>query len=656
MARKLNVLVYIGSGVSSDSAKNCMLTLRGLLFPKYAIIPIEETTIAQEPWAPSCALFVIPSSGDQPQSRVLNSDASRRIHDYVRTGGACLEFCSGGFSRCYKPDNEAERRSQDATDNQSWLPSFHTRQVAPGGLSDNDETIGTVSLKIRANAFKEETIKSMISYSSGTRVSMNAKGGHCTDADVLAAYDDEADNTNRAAVSICSVGDGKAMFICPQLEISAADLKSQIALAANDALIATLSATEASRLAFLRSCLDRLGIDASGENTATPALTDLHLSTIDYAHMMELLYSWEDISDRKDGQVLLRGGADIFQLLNDDADSSIPPSIEKAASSKDVTETAKAFKLIAYGTIPAAGQIGGNFDHQRYYSSLKKYRLMEADAKTWGDPLMFGEVVTSTNTLLEKNHELLARLPTGFTLAALTSVAARGRGKNVWIAPPGSIIFSTVIRHSAEHLMTRPIIFIQYLMSISIIEAVLSYGTGYENLPVKVKWPNDIYARDPNGSDEKSEYVKIGGFLTHCSYFNGSYTVVIGLGMNTLSPGPTTCIADLLPAGSSPLHVESLIARILTRLESNYAQFLREGFSSDLETRYYRHWLHSGQNIRLESEGGLRARVLGITSDWGMLRVEEVRGDGTGTGKIWALHNDENSFDYWKGLVRKKLL
>ncbi|KAL6410057.1 hypothetical protein AUP68_06466 [Ilyonectria robusta] len=120
--------------------------------------------------------------------------------------------------------------------------------------------------------------------------------------------------------------------------------------------------------------------------------------------------------------------------------------------------------------------------------------------------------------------------------------------------------------------------------------------------------------------------------------------------MNTLNPGPTTSIADLLPPGTPPLHIESLIARILTRLESNYAQFLRDGFSSDLETRYYRHWLHSAQNIRLESEGGLRARVLGITSDWGMLRVEELREDGTGTGKSWALQNDENSFDYWKGL------
>ena len=86
-----------------------------------------------------------------------------------------------------------------------------------------------------------------------------------------------------------------------------------------------------------------------------------------------------------------------------------------------------------------------------------------------------------------------------------------------------------------------------------------------------------------------------------------------------------------------------------------HAQFMREGFSADLERRYYRHWLHSGQRVTLEAEGGVQARVTGITRDWGMLRVEETDKDGRGTGKMWALQSDENSFDYWKGLVRKRM-
>jgi len=98
----------------------------------------------------------------------------------------------------------------------------------------------------------------------------------------------------------------------------------------------------------------------------------------------------------------------------------------------------------------------------------------------------------------------------------------------------------------------------------------------------------------------------------------------------------------------------------LTRMEVLYAEFLRTGFSRGLEERYYKHWLHSDQVVTLEAEGGVKARVLGITRDWGMLRAEEVRDDGINgtlmpTGKVWALQSDENSFDFWRGLVRRKM-
>lgn len=91
-----------------------------------------------------------------------------------------------------------------------------------------------------------------------------------------------------------------------------------------------------------------------------------------------------------------------------------------------------------------------------------------------------------------RNHKLLSSVHTGFTLAASTQVAGRGRGTNVWIAPPGSLIHSTVINHPAHLAMTRPIVFVQYIAAIAIVEAIQSYASGYENLPVKIKWPNDI--------------------------------------------------------------------------------------------------------------------------------------------------------------------
>lgn len=145
--------------------------------------------------------------------------------------------------------------------------------------------------------------------------------------------------------------------------------------------------------------------------------------------------------------------------------------------------------------------------------------------------------------------------------------------------------------------------------------------------------------------------------MSQCVYANGNYQIILGIGINTINPRPTTSIAALLTSlsGANPPRIESMLARIITRLESVYTQFIREGFSRDLEGRYYRHWLHTGQLVTLEAEGGIKARVIGITPDWGLLKVEETDREGRALGKMWALQSDENSFDFWKGLIRRKI-
>jgi biotin--protein ligase len=209
---------------------------------------------------------------------------------------------------------------------------------------------------------------------------------------------------------------------------------------------------------------------------------------------------------------------------------------------------------------------------------------------------------------------------------------------------------------------------VQYLAAVAIVEAIQSYGPGYGDMPVKLKWPNDIYALDPSAGPNEKKYVKIGGILSNCAYSDGKFQVVLGIGINTTNARPTTSLNALVDKLNQTrkglrlpqLSIERLLARILTRLEVLYKEFCRTGFSKDLEERYYKHWLHTNQIVTLEAEGGVRARVLGITRDWGMLKAEELREDGINgalrsTGKVWALQSDENSFDFWKGLVKRKV-
>ena len=392
--------------------------------------------------------------------------------------------------------------------------------------------------------------------------------------------------------------------------------------------------------------------------------------------------------------------------LDDDAAGRLLQLVDEVAGDDADDGTIK--KLIIYeGGWPSKVAA---FDHRTFYQALAHYRdaLLSGnnfespgEDLEWGNQLMYAKVTTSTNTLLEKNPKLLATLPTGFTVTATRQLAARGRGSNVWLAPEGQLILSTVINHPhrfGDSSGNRPVVFVQYLAAIAIVEAIHAYAPGFEALDVKLKWPNDIYARDAssgvggnnnknnknNDNSTKPGYVKIGGILSYCAFQNGHYQVVLGIGLNAVNKRPTTSLEALVspalrekilgPDAASTKQVinnEKLLASVLVHLEALYKQFCRQGFSGELERRYYRHWLHTNQVVTLEAVAGTpRARVLGISADWGLLQVAEVvqtvgasslrGGEGEDnaeerlTGRVWKLQSDENSFDYWKGLVRTK--
>ncbi|KAG6022472.1 hypothetical protein E4U41_002251, partial [Claviceps citrina] len=550
-------------------------------------------------------------------------------------------------------------------------------------------------LRVAAGAFvgEEEELpaETFASYYNGGGVFVDAAGvSGRTTVEVLASYEDSLDvdaGHGKAAVVLCHVGDGRAVLSGCHPEFAPANLSPQPAIPDYADLIRKLQDDDDARLCFLRACLRKLGLDVSAQNAPPPptTLSDMHLSAVDAAHVSELLCSWADIVDKESSSSssssegeYIRAEGDTFRIQSDDRhglgavpdpdpESDPLPGLRGLAVQDDAAAAAGEAGIVDYGAVTkviVAHEVAlpttdttPRFDHELYYSSLARFRKMEHGAETWGNVLLYGDVVTSTNSLLERNPKLMARLPTGFTFTASTQLAGRGRGSNVWVAPPGGLMFSTIINHPAHLAASRPVVFIQYIAAIAIVEAVQSYGVGYENLPIKLKWPNDIYALDPTKPASSKTYVKIGGILSQCGYHDGSYQIVLGIGINAVNPRPTTSISDLLPpapAASAPLRVETLLARILTRLEFLHAQFRREGFTDALERRYYRHWLHTGQAVSLEAEGGVRARVLGITTDWGMLRVEEVDAQGRGTGRMWTLQSDENSFDFWRGLVRRK--
>lgn len=209
---------------------------------------------------------------------------------------------------------------------------------------------------------------------------------------------------------------------------------------------------------------------------------------------------------------------------------------------------------------------------------------------------------------------------------------------------------------------TPPVVFIQYLTAMAVLDGIRTYDPhyrAYANLPIKLKWPNDIYAEDPvqpaRRAGERKRFTKIGGILVNSSYAGKEFLLVVGVGLNTTNAAPTTSLTALLPPGVPPFTPEKLLARILTAFESLYRRFLAAGeFTDGMETSYRRDWLHEGQLVTLESEGGTRGRIVGLEREFGQLIVEQVGWGDIGTGRRLVVSGDGNGFDFLKGLIRRK--
>ncbi|KAH8666508.1 biotin-protein ligase [Xylariales sp. PMI_506] len=665
--RKLNVLVYTGTGTTTESVKHAIYTLRRLLAPNYyAVIPITETVLLKEPWTATCALLVFPGGADLGYCRVLNGLGNSLIAQYVRRGGAYLGFCAGGYYGSRKCEFEVGDKHLEVIGSRelAFFPGTCRGGAFKGFQYHSERGARAVKLSVNQDAFKDVGLipDEVVSYYNGGGVFVpdSADG-----VEVLASYAGDIDvdgGAEKRALVYCNVGLGSAILTGPHPEFAAVNLSRQNDVPGYDDLIATLKESEKSRNVFFKACLSKLGLETNQDSSSIPSLSRLHLTALNSNDVDDLLVTWDEIITKDDGEEYIEGENDTFHLERPDTKWSMQ-ALKRTLSNESSSSRKSDPGILDYTSIPKRVIIHDEawpesketpyFNHNVFYSALKSYRKVDREAEEWGDYLMYGEVVTSTNTLLDKNFKLLSKLPTGFTLTATTQVAGRGRGSNVWVSPAGCLIMSTVINHPAHVAATRPIVFIQYLAAIAIVQAVKTYDKGYENMPVKLKWPNDIYVADP---DKPGSYVKIGGILSNCAYSAGSYQIVLGIGLNTTNARPTTSLNAIAPSNVAGIRIEGLVARILTRLEVLYNQFLRHGFTDAMERMYYDHWLHGRQIVTLEAEGGVKARIVGITRDWGMLRAEEITGENNrATGKVWALQSDENSFDFFKGLVRRKV-
>ena len=241
---------------------------------------------------------------------------------------------------------------------------------------------------------------------------------------------------------------------------------------------------------------------------------------------------------------------------------------------------------------------------------LSKNELVSIRKTKWvGTEICYFDVTDSTNTQAKSLGE--GDAPNGTLVVAGKQESGRGRRGRSFESPAGTGIFMT--------LLLRPEIEPQNASMLTLVSA-LAVAKGIEymvDLPVQIKWPNDIVI---NGK-------KVCGILTEMSaqmdYVN---YIVIGIGINVGNEEFPEEIKDV----ATSIYLESgkhvnramLIEKIWEEFEDYYELYEKTQDLSSLVKEDDSYLVNRGQKVRvLDSKEPYEGKAMGIT-DRGELIVD----------------------------------
>ena len=149
-------------------------------------------------------------------------------------------------------------------------------------------------------------------------------------------------------------------------------------------------------------------------------------------------------------------------------------------------------------------------------------------------------------------------------------------------------MFSMMIHIPWKSELGQKLPFIQHIAVVAFVKTIRD-REGYEKLQLNIKWPNDIYVK---------RNVKIGGVIVNTSLWDGSFNVVIGLGVNLSNQKPTESVNSLIRGYNKEngtqlmeLNLEDVLADTMNTLEGLVDIFQQEGMEV-FKQQYYRYWMH----------------------------------------------------------------
>jgi len=158
-----------------------------------------------------------------------------------------------------------------------------------------------------------------------------------------------------------------------------------------------------------------LGLQVNGEATTVPSLSRLHLSSISPTITSQLIGTLSEIITLQDGEEYIQDENDTFHIEKPSAWSlgSIMTALPGVRTDKTDQNALDEDRFLDYDKVVKRIVIHDQelpssketpyFNHQAFYANLKHYEAGTAPGENqFGSHILYGEVVTSTNTMLEK--------------------------------------------------------------------------------------------------------------------------------------------------------------------------------------------------------------------------------------------------------------
>lgn len=274
------------------------------------------------------------------------------------------------------------------------------------------------------------------------------------------------------------------------------------------------------------------------------------------------------------------------------------------------------------------------FSTVRYFETLKTTSI--------GRLVIYCDVMT-TSMKVTAGHPPLIH---GITVVPTQQTQGKGRSGNAWLSPLGCAMFTTQLHIPLSSNLGQHLPFLQHLVAIAIVQAVREYP-GYGDIPLNLKWPNDIYIAGDT---------KVGGVIVEATTIGKEVIANVGCGINLSNSNPTYCINDAVRQHNKEhktslpeIDRETFLARIFNHFEGLIDTFQKDGPEAVCPI-YYKYWLHSNAVVTVQNENrSTENAVITGVDNYGFLIAHLV--DGT----MITLQPDGNSFDMMEGLIYSKL-